>query len=341
MNKVSVVILNWNGAKYLEKFLPDIIKYSAMPGVEIIIADNCSSDNSIDFIKTNFPQIKLILFDRNYGFAEGYNKAVKQINSEYYVFLNNDVEVSENWLLPVIEYMDAHTDVGASMPKLRGYIDKERFEYAGAAGGFLDKYGYPFCRGRVFDTVEKDSGQYDNTCEIFWATGACMYVRAEVFSKVGGFDKEFFAHMEEIDLCWRMKWFGYKIMYLPQVTVFHVGGGVLSQDNPRKTFLNFRNNLFLLFKNLPSGHLCKLLIIRLMLDSVAALKYIVNFRLIFFYAIIRAHTNFWYKLPYLISYRKSAYFLNNKNAEFPSLVNKSIIVGYFVKKKLTYNEIIN
>ncbi len=237
--------------------------------------------------------------------------------------------------------MDSNPDVGACMPKLRGYNDRDSFEYSGAAGGFIDKYGYPFCRGRIFDTVEKDTGQYDDIKDIFWATGACMYLRSETYWNVGGFDTKFFAHMEEIDLCWRMKLHGKKIIYFPFVTVFHIGGGALPKENPRKTYLNFRNNLFLLYKNLPSNILLKILIIRILLDYIAAIYYIVNFRLKYFCAIIKAHLNFCVTLPYLIKKRRLQYSLVNVENVFAEILNKSVVFEYFYKIKKTYREIVN
>jgi len=340
MNKASIVILNWNGMKYIRQFLPKVFENSNIPGIEIVFADNGSTDNSVEFVKTSFPQIRIIQLEKNLGFALGYNKVLEQLHSEYYIILNSDVEVSENWIKPVLDYMDSNPDVGACMPKLRGYDNHDSFEYSGAAGGFIDKFGYPFCRGRIFETIEKDTGQYDNIQNIFWATGACMFVRAEIFWKVGGFDPKFFAHMEEIDICWRMKLNGFKIIYFPHVTVFHVGGGALPKENPHKTFLNFRNNLYLLFKNLPSNKLIKTLIIRILLDCFAAFNYIVNFRLTFFFSILRAHLNFYTNLPYLIKYRIENNFLINDKYFFTEILNKSIVVEYFYKKKRKYKEII-
>jgi GT2 family glycosyltransferase len=341
MNKASIVILNWNGIKYIRQFLPKVFENSNIPGIEIVFADNGSTDNSVEFVKTSFPQIRIIQLEKNLGFALGYNKVLEQLHSEYYIILNSDVEVSENWIKPVLDYMDSNTDVGACMPKLRGYDNHDSFEYSGAAGGFIDKYGYPFCRGRIFETIEKDTRQYDDIQNIFWATGACMFVRTKVFWKAGGFDPRFFAHMEEIDICWRMKSNGYRIVYIPFVTVFHVGGGALPKENPHKTYLNFRNNLFLLYRNLSSNKLFKILIIRILLDYIAAINYIVNFRLKFFYAILQAHLNFCVNLPYLIKYRRANRLLLNEKYFFKEILNKSIVVEYFYKKKKTYTEIIN
>jgi len=341
MNKASIVILNWNGIQYIKQFLPIVIENSIIPGIEIVLVDNSSTDNSVEYVRANFPFIRIIQLEKNYGFALGYNKSLEQLDSEYYIILNSDVEVSKTWIDPILKYMDTNPDVGACMPKLRWYYDRDSFEYSGAAGGFIDKYGYPFCRGRIFNTVEKDNGQYDNVKDIFWATGACFFVRAQTFRKVGGFDARFFAHMEEIDLCWRMKLNGNKIVFLPFVTVFHVGGGALPKENSHKTYLNFRNNLFLLVKNLPSNRLIKTIILRLLLDYLAAMYYIVNFRLTFFCAIIKAHINFCINLPYLIKYRKANSLLINGKFIFPEVLNKCLVSEYFYKKKKTYSEIVD
>jgi len=270
--KVAVVILNWNGRKFLEKFLPSVTKNSI--GAEVIIADNASTDDSVDFMKENYPELRLIINSSNSGYAGGYNEALAQINAEYYVLLNSDIEVGENWVMPIIEEMDKNPEIGAAQPKLIAYYQKDEFEYAGAAGGFIDKYGYPFCRGRLFNSLEKDTEQYNDNTEIFWASGAAMFVRANAFHKVGGLDNDFFAHMEEIDLCWRLKLSGYKIMAIPKSIVYHVGGGTLPKNSSRKTYLNFRNNFALLFKNLPKNRLWKVFIARLVLDGVAAIRFL-------------------------------------------------------------------
>ena len=340
MNKTSVVILNWNGTKFLKKFLPGVIEHSIEPGIDVIVADNGSTDDSVSLLKTEFPQVRIIELDKNYGFAGGYNKALELIDSEYFILLNSDIEVTENWIHPLINYLDENPQVGACMPKLRNYYDREYFEYAGAAGGFIDKYGYSFCRGRIFDTLEKDNGQYDDIKSVFWATGACMFVRAEAFKKVNGFDAEFFAHMEEIDLCWRLKLSGYSIMYVPLVKVFHVGGGSLPKENPQKTFLNFRNNLFLLSKNLPSAYLYRILIIRLFLDYLAAFKYLINFKFKHFFAIFKSHLNFFKKISYLQSQRNERRdILKNKILQ-PEMLNKSLLIEYFIKRNKKFNKVI-
>jgi len=338
MNKASVVILNWNGTKFLKKFLPGVIENSIESGIDVIVADNGSTDDSLLLLKTEFPEVKTIELDKNYGFAGGYNKALEVVDSEYFILLNSDIEVTENWIKPLINYLDENPLVGACMPKLRDYYNREYFEYAGAAGGFIDKYGYSFCRGRIFDTIEKDNGQYDDIRSIFWATGACMFVRAEAFRKVGGFDSEFFAHMEEIDLCWRLKLYGYSVMYVPFVKVFHVGGGSLPKENPQKTFLNFRNNLYLLYKNLPSNYLYPILIIRLGLDYLAAFKYLINFKLEHFFAIFKSHLNFFKKISYLQGQRSVLQEILISKKLQPEMLNRSLLIEYFIKRNKLFNE---
>lgn len=271
MAKVAIVILNWNGQKMLAKFLPNVIEYSRQDA-EIWVADNSSSDGSMHLLETQFPQVKTIVLEQNFGFAEGYNRALRQIEPDYYVLLNSDVEVSHHWLTPLIEFMDSHPQVAACQPKLLAEYDKDSFEYAGACGGFLDKYGYPFCRGRIFGTVESDNGQYDYQQEILWATGACMMIRSADYWKAGGLDGRFFAHNEEIDLCWRLRLMGRKIYCIPESEVYHVGGGTLPKSNPMKTFLNFRNNLTMLYKNLSDKELSHVMRVRWFLDYLAAFE---------------------------------------------------------------------
>ena len=271
MAKVAIVILNWNGQKMLAKFLPNVIEYSRQDA-EIWVADNSSSDGSMHLLETQFPQVKTIVLEQNFGFAEGYNRALRQIEADYYVLLNSDVEVSHHWLTPLIEFMDSHPQVAACQPKLLAEYDKDSFEYAGACGGFLDKYGYPFCRGRIFGMVERDNGQYDYQQEILWATGACMMIRSADYWKAGGLDGRFFAHNEEIDLCWRLRLMGRKIYCIPESEVYHVGGGTLPKSNPMKTFLNFRNNLTMLYKNLSDKELSHVMRMRWFLDYLAAFE---------------------------------------------------------------------
>ncbi len=333
MTKTAVVILNWNGKKFLEQFLPDVIKHSSSHA-EIIVADNASSDDSIAFLKNNFPNIRIILNNDNGGFSKGYNDALAQIDAEYYVLLNSDIEVTENWIKPVIDLMDSDKNIAVCQPKLRSFYQKEYFEYAGAAGGFIDKYGYPFCRGRLFNTLEKDNGQYDDICEVFWATGAAMFVRAELYHKHGGLDNDFFAHMEEIDFCWRMKNQGYKIMYCPESVVYHVGGGTLPKNSPRKTFLNFRNNFNLLFKNLPANKIYKVIIARLFLDGIAALKFLSEGGYKDLYAVLRAHLSFY--ASYNNNRRKRKQLLQK---EVSKIYTKKIVLHYYLKKKTKFSDL--
>lgn len=273
MKKVSVVILNWNGAEMLRQFLPSVLQYSVGEGIEVCVADNASTDASREVLKAEFPTVRLIELDSNYGFAEGYNRALACVDAEYVVLLNSDVEVTPHWLEPLVAYMDAHPDTVACQSKIRSQRNKDYFEYAGAAGGYMDRYGYPFCRGRIFDVVEKDSGQYDTVQSVLWATGAALFIRLEDYREAGGLDGRFFAHMEEIDLCWRLRSRGKQIVCIPQSVVYHVGGATLKKENPQKTFLNFRNNLLMLYKNLPEKELKHVLFVRGVLDVVAALVF--------------------------------------------------------------------
>ena len=269
MKKISIVILNWNGKEMLSKYLPSVLQYSRDVAT-VYVADNASTDDSLTLLREHFPEVKLIVLEKNWGFAEGYNQALRQIESEYYLLLNSDIEVTHHWLTPLVEYLDAHSDVAACQPKLLSVVDKDCFEYAGACGGYLDRLGYPFCRGRVFDIVECDNGQYDYPSEIHWATGAALMVRSKDFWDVQGFDGRFFAHNEEIDLCWRLRIRGRKIMCIPESYVYHVGGGTLPKSNPMKTFLNFRNNLTMLYKCLPEDELKPVMRWRWWLDYLAA-----------------------------------------------------------------------
>lgn len=276
MKKVSVVILNWNGVRMLQKFLPKVVEYSKGEGMEVCVADNGSTDESVAWLEANCPDVRLIVLDKNYGFADGYNLALQQVEAEYVVLLNSDVEVTPHWLEPMLVYMDAHPEVAACQPKIRAERNKAYFEYAGASGGYLDCYGYPFCRGRIFDVVEKDEGQYDDVAPIFWATGAALFIRLKDYQEAGGLDGRFFAHMEEIDLCWRLHSRGRGIVCIPQSVVYHVGAATLKKENPRKTFLNFRNNLLMLYKNLPKKNLKKVMFIRGLLDWVAAFVFLLK-----------------------------------------------------------------
>jgi len=290
--KVAVVILNWNGVSFLEKFLPNVLLCTGNDA-EVIVADNASTDNSVAFMQQHFPDVRLILNSRNFGYAQGYNVALSQVDADYYVLLNSDVEVTPNWIPPIIELMDADPSVAACQPKMLSYTHRQEMEYAGAGGGFIDKLGYPFCRGRLFQTLEQDEGQYDDTREVFWASGACMFVRSTVFREIEGLDKDFFAHMEEIDFCWRAKNLGYRIMYCGKSTIYHVGGGTLPKSAARKTYLNIRNNLIMLYKNLPDEELRKTFFKRFFLDGIAAIHFLFSsgsFRSC--WAVTRAHASF-------------------------------------------------
>ena len=288
--KLAVVILNYNGASMLSRFLPSVVKCSS--GAEIVVADNASTDDSVAVVANGFPTVRLIQLDRNYGFADGYNRALEQVDAEYMLLLNSDVEVSEGWLEPLLSFMENNPGVVACQPKILAYNNKKHFEYAGASGGFIDRYGYPYCRGRLFDIIEEDKGQYDDISQIFWATGAAMMVRSDAFRKAGGFDGRFFAHMEEVDLCWRMLSRGGAIYVVPQSKVYHVGGATLNKSNPHKTFLNFRNNLLMLYKNLPDGELRRVMRIRAVLDCVAAFKFLATGALGDFKAVLRARREY-------------------------------------------------
>ncbi len=276
MNKVAIVILNWNGAGMLRRFLPSVIRWSSETGVKIYVADNGSTDDSLLLLRREFPQVAVVELQENYGFAEGYNQALSRIAASYYILLNSDVEVTEGWLQPMVDYLDAHPETAACQPKILSWTDKSRFEHAGAAGGFLDRYGYPFCRGRIMEATEPDKGQYDSIVPVFWATGAALFIRADEYHAAGGLDGRFFAHMEEIDLCWRLRARGKELVCIPQSTVYHLGGGTLAKENPRKTFLNFRNNLLMLYKNLPQQELAGVMAFRFFADYLAAALFLMK-----------------------------------------------------------------
>lgn len=326
MLKVAVVILNWNGKSFLQKFLPSVI--SNLPQwAGLFVADNKSSDDSIVFLKESYPNIPIIINEDNGGYSKGYNEALSQIDAQYYVLLNSDIEVSPNWIEPIIELMDKDAKIAACQPKILAFHEKDEFEYAGAGGGYIDKYAYPFCRGRLFQDLEKDHGQYDDIKEVFWASGACMFVRSEVYHQLGGLDNDFFAHMEEIDFCWRAKNQGYKIYYHPQSVVFHVGGGTLHKSNPRKTYLNFRNNFFLLFKNIESKRMFPVFFWRLVLDGVAALKFLIDGSYKDSIAVIKAHFSFYYHIPMLYKKRKAL-----KQNSVSKVYQRNIVYEHFVNK---------
>ena len=290
-NRVAVVILNWNGKSFLEKFLPGISK-SCKDIADLIVADNASSDDSLLFLEKNYPSVRIIKLPKNNGYTGGYNEALQQVSNEYYVLLNSDVEVKDDWISPLLKLMDSDTKIAACQPKILSQSRPDEFEYAGAGGGFIDKFGFPFCRGRIFYSLEKDLGQYDDECQIFWATGACMFIRSSCFRELNGFDNSFFAHMEEIDLCWRLQNAGYQIWYSGKSKVYHVGGGTLPKNNPRKTYYNFRNNLFLLYKNLDPKRFRKVMLFRVLVDTVAAVKFLFSNGWKDSSAVFQAHRDF-------------------------------------------------
>ena len=337
MCKTAIVILNWNGAKMLRRFLPNVLDFSRDEAV-IYVADNASTDNSLEVLKTHFSEVRLVLLDKNWGFAEGYNRALRQVEAEYYVLLNSDVEVSHHWLTPLIEFMDNHPDVAACQPKLLCENDRHKFEYAGASGCFIDRYGYPFCRGRMFDTVENDDGQYDYATEILWATGACMVVRADDFMQAGGFDTRFFAHSEEIDLCWRLRLAGKKIYCIPDSFVYHIGGGTLPKNNPMKTYLNFRNNLTMLYKNLPENDLRRVMSVRFLLDYVAAFQALLSGRIGDFCAILKGRKAFRKWKPEYKKVREQIQAMR-KVDNVTGIYGRSILWQYYVKRHRRYSEL--
>lgn len=337
MDKTAIVILNWNGVKMLTRFLPNVLDYSRDEAT-VYVADNASTDNSLEVLKRHFPEVKIIVLEKNWGFAEGYNKALEQIEAKYYVLLNSDVEVPHHWLTPLIEFMDNHPDTAACQPKLLSEKNRDAFEYAGACGGFIDRYGYPFCRGRVFETVENDNGQYDYATEVFWATGACMVVRADDFKRSGGFDARFFAHNEEIDLCWRLRLSGRKIYCIPDSFVYHIGGGTLPKNNPMKTYLNFRNNLTMLYKNLPDEELHRVMRIRVFLDYVAAFQALLSGRRGDFKAILNGRKAFKQWLPEYREIRKKIQ-NSRKEENITGIYGHSILWQYYAKGHKKFSDL--
>lgn len=338
--RCSVIILNWNGAQMLQHFLPSVVHYSALADCEVVVADNGSTDDSL-MVLQGFPNVRLVKFTENYGFAEGYNKAISEIDAEYTILLNSDVEVSDGWLTPLLNYMDNHPDTAACQPKILSYKSKTDydagitdtilFEHAGAAGGYIDVLGYPYCRGRIADYVEADNGQYDTIADIFWASGACLCIRTDIYKKEGGLDAGFFAHMEEIDLCWRLQCRGYKIVCIPESKVYHVGGGALNYKNPRKTYLNFRNNLLMIYKNLPAKSLLWIFIVRFAMDHIAFFQYILRKDLGNAKAVLQARIDFWRMRSVYHSLRQE----NRKKASIPypaSIACRSIVWDYYIRR---------
>ena len=336
--KVAIVILNWNGAALMERFLPSVVRYSPEEMAEVVVADNGSTDDSLALLDEKFPSVRVVRFDRNYGFAEGYNRALQQIDTPYAVLLNSDVEVTPGWLEAPLRRLDASPEVAAVQPKLLAERARDQFEYAGAAGGFMDKYGYPFCRGRIFQEIETDRGQYDAEADILWATGACLFVRTEVYRAVGGLDAKFFAHQEEIDMCWRMRARGYRLVCTPESVVYHVGGGTLNAESPRKTFLNFRNNLLMLYKNLPEKELHRVMRLRFWLDYLAALKFLLEGHPANARAVREARREFHRLVP---EYRETR-IVNQQLAvvkEIPELKSFSLLWQFYVRGKKHYGQL--
>lgn len=334
----AIVILNWNGEKYLQKFLPILTKFTPDPDIEIIVADNASTDSSLQVMRNYFPEIRTIVLDRNYGFAGGYNKALEQVEADYYVLLNSDVEVTDNWLLPLLDFMNENESVAACQPKIRSYFNRNSFEHAGASGGFIDQFGFPFCRGRVFGVVEEDKGQYDDNVDVFWATGACLMVRSKVFWKVGGLDSEFFAHMEEIDLCWRLKSRGYRVVCVPGSVVYHIGGGTLHVDSPHKIYLNFRNNLLLLYKNLPTDLLRRTMFWRRFFDYSAAFQFVLTGKFQNAKSVFRARSDYKKMLPDFLE-KRNENILYSTNLNIVEIYLSSIVFEYFLRNKKTYSSL--
>ena len=327
MKELAVIILNWNGRKLLEQFLPVASRYSITEDADLIVADNGSTDDSVEWVKAHHPEVKLLSFSENYGFAEGYNKAIKQTQYKYTILLNSDVEVTEDWTRPLLDFMRRNSDVGALQPKIRSWKERTKFEYAGAAGGYLDKLGYPYCRGRLFDSIEEDHGQYDGkVVDICWASGAALMVRTDIYLKVGGLDARFFAHMEEIDLCCRIHGAGYRVVAVPDAMVFHVGGASLAQGNPKKTYLNFRNNLLLLHKNMPIKEGRKKLFIRRLYDTLAWGMFMLKFDFKNANAVLKAHNDFRKMKKYYTEHPDK-----NVLASLPG-AERNIIIDYYLKR---------
>lgn len=333
MSTTAIVILNWNGKHYLGKFLRELELKSDIPGVSIVIADNGSTDGSVEYLRSSHPNVRLIEFDKNYGFTGGYNKAFKELpETDYFLLLNSDIMVSEGWLEPLVKNMDSNPDVGICMPKIRSFSEPKDFEYAGACGGFIDSLGYPFCRGRILSKIETDNRQYDNAREIFWASGAALMIRSELFKALGGLDESFFAHMEEIDLCWRAKLAKWQVWVYPESVVYHVGGGTLPNNSPRKLYLNYRNNLLMLYKNLPHRTLYFILIIRMILDGLSAVVYLMQGKGKYFLSVLNAHRDFWSMMRKIER--------NSSSERISCVFRGSIIFSFFCSRlKLRFSNI--
>jgi GT2 family glycosyltransferase len=322
--KIAVVILNWNGQKLLEQFLPQVVAYSSE--AQIYVADNASTDKSIDYLKTHYPEVEIIENNQNFGFAQGYNEALKSVQADVFALINSDIEVTKHWLKPIIASFENDKNVAVIQPKILDFNKRTHFEYAGAAGGFIDKYGFPYCDGRVFESIEADLNQYNAPKTLDWASGACFFIRSEIYNCMGGFDNDFFAHQEEIDLCWRIRNQGFMIRYEPETTVYHIGGATLDKSNPKKTFLNFRNSLLMLVKNLPSGQVFKILFLRMVLDGIAAVRFLFQGNFKHSWAVFIAHVAF-YKL-FRKNYKKRTNFQINKYYS-----NQNIVFNYYIRKR--------
>lgn len=334
MSSAAVIILNYNGVHFLEKFLPSVVAHS--PGHRLIVADNASTDRSLAFLAEVYPQIEIISLDQNHGFAQGYNLALRDINNPYSILLNSDVEVTAGWIEPVLELMERDDQVMAAQPKIRSYHQPDHFEHAGAAGGYIDRLGFPFCRGRIVEQVERDTGQYDDSVPVFWASGACFFVRTEVFRQLGGFDPLFHAHMEEIDLCWRMQAAQHRILYQPRSVVYHVGGGTMPATNPRKTYLNFRNSTGMLYKNTPGRQLWQRVLLKLSLDGVAALRFVLQGKLPDAQAVLRAMLDFARQHN---DWKKSRKQVAQKLGSAPTIMPHLLVVERYMKGKTSFSEL--
>ncbi|MCD0490006.1 glycosyltransferase family 2 protein [Pedobacter sp. MC2016-14] len=332
---VAIVILNWNGITFLQRFLPGVLQ-SSYSNLQVVVGDNASTDGSLAMIREYFPSVKIIENEANFGFAEGYNKVLKQVDADYFILLNSDVEVPQNWIEPVISAMELDDRIAAAQPKIKWYNDKAQFEYAGAAGGFLDQYVFPFCRGRIFDVAEFDHGQYNDAAEIFWASGAAFFIKRKCWEEVGGLDPDLFAHMEEIDICWRLKNLGYAIIYCPDAEVYHVGGGTLNATNPFKTYLNFRNNLFIMQKNLPFFQACYLIFIRFFIDFVALLQFLFTGKANFAKAVSKAHIQFFKHFFRTAGKRTSKQLPYQQHT---GVYQKSIVWAYFIRKARKFSQL--
>lgn len=331
---VGVIILNWNGAELLRRYLPSVVRFTNAEIADIVVADNGSTDASRDVLVAEFPEVKTLFFQQNFGYAEGYNRAIRELGYRYSVLLNSDVEATEGWIEPLYEYMQKHPETAACQPKILAVADRGRFEYAGASGGFLDKHGYPYCRGRIFDSIEKDEGQYDDAIDVFWATGAALFADTEAYLSVGGLDKDFFAHMEEIDFCWRLHQAGKSVRAVPQSKVFHLGGGSLPASNPRKTYLNFRNNLFLLYKNLPPKEGRRMLFVRRLYDTLAFFMFIAKLDFANAKAVLQAHADYRKQKSRYDTVRPSCSLMS----DFPCF-RKNIIFSYYIGRKKRFSDV--